>query len=326
MPSFDEALQRAGEFGRFQRRVFLLLCLTGVTFAFLFVGVVFLGSRPERYWCRGPSAAALAERCGWSPEEEWNRTAPPERGGDAGCRRYLLEAANGSAAAGALSCADPLAAFPNRSAPLVPCRGGWRYVQAHSTIVSEVRASGLARGGGETPGGTGRRGEGPRGRRHLLVASGGGGGTDRVQPALGSAASRVPGEMPLVCVPLRGEWTGGGVGGCLGFGRERKPGRMLSWETLRTPLLGNPSGQRAARRRPPRGLRRGGRCWVGSRRRSAAPRGGRLAGGRARVLCGLRGGRGGGGVREGRDGAWLPERLCEARGHEGQGSPGSRFW
>uniref|UniRef100_A0ABI7ZJD0 Major facilitator superfamily (MFS) profile domain-containing protein n=1 Tax=Felis catus TaxID=9685 RepID=A0ABI7ZJD0_FELCA len=137
MPSFDEALQRAGEFGRFQRRVFLLLCLTGVTFAFLFVGVVFLGSRPERYWCRGPSAAALAERCGWSPEEEWNRTAPPERGGDAGCRRYLLEAANGSAAAGALSCADPLAAFPNRSAPLVPCRGGWRYVQAHSTIVSE---------------------------------------------------------------------------------------------------------------------------------------------------------------------------------------------
>ncbi|XP_059970586.1 solute carrier family 22 member 3 isoform X1 [Mesoplodon densirostris] len=145
MPSFDEALQRAGEFGRFQRRVFLLLCLTGVTFAFLFVGVVFLGSRPDHYWCRGPSAAALAERCGWSPEEEWNRTAPPrlgpapsERRGDGRCQRYLLEAANASAAApGALSCADPLAAFPNRSAPLVPCRGGWRYAQAHSTIVSE---------------------------------------------------------------------------------------------------------------------------------------------------------------------------------------------
>lgn len=147
MPSFDEALLRAGEFGRFQRRVFLLLCLTGVTFAFLFVGVVFLGSQPDHYWCRGPSAAALAERCGWSPEEEWNRTAPALRGpapserrGDGSCQRYLLEAANASAAAGALSCADPLAAFPNRSAPLVPCRGGWRYAQAHSTIISEVRA------------------------------------------------------------------------------------------------------------------------------------------------------------------------------------------
>ncbi|XP_043313144.1 solute carrier family 22 member 3 isoform X2 [Cervus elaphus] len=144
MPSFDEALQRAGEFGRFQRRVFLLLCLTGVTFAFLFVGVVFLGSRPDHYWCRGPTAAALAERCGWSPEEEWNRTAPalpgpapPEGRGDGRCQRYLLEAANASAAPGALSCADPLAAFPNRSAPLVQCRDGWRYVQAHSTIVSE---------------------------------------------------------------------------------------------------------------------------------------------------------------------------------------------
>uniref|UniRef100_A0A2K6FES3 Solute carrier family 22 member 3 n=1 Tax=Propithecus coquereli TaxID=379532 RepID=A0A2K6FES3_PROCO len=148
MPSFDEALQRAGEFGRFQRRVFLLLCLTGVTFAFLFVSVVFLGTQPDHYWCRGPSAAALAERCGWSPEEEWNRTAPARRGpespgrpGDGRCQRYLLEAANASAAApGALSCADPLAAFPNRSAPLVPCRGGWRYAQAHATIVSEVRA------------------------------------------------------------------------------------------------------------------------------------------------------------------------------------------
>uniref|UniRef100_A0A8C3YD50 Solute carrier family 22 member 3 n=1 Tax=Catagonus wagneri TaxID=51154 RepID=A0A8C3YD50_9CETA len=145
MPSFDEALQRAGEFGRFQRRVFLLLCLTGVTFAFLFVGVVFLGSQPDHYWCRGPSATALAERCGWSPEEEWNRTAParhgpepPERRGDGRCQRYLLEAVNASAAGpGALSCADPLAAFPNRSAPLVPCRGGWRYAQAHSTIISE---------------------------------------------------------------------------------------------------------------------------------------------------------------------------------------------
>lgn len=160
MPSFDEALQRAGEFGRFQRRVFLLLCLTGVTFAFLFVGVVFLGSQPERYWCRGPSAAALAERCGWSPEEEWNRTAPPERRGDGSCRRYLLEAANASAAPDALSCADPLAAFPNRSAPLVPCRGGWRYAQTHSTIVSEV--SGWARGAratGRRPAAPGR-GEG----------------------------------------------------------------------------------------------------------------------------------------------------------------------
>lgn len=139
MPSFDEALQRAGEFGRFQRRVFLLLCLTGVTFAFLFVAVVFLGSRPDHYWCRGPSAAALAERCGWSPEEEWNRTAP-ERSGHGPCQRFLLEAANDTATAAALSCSDPLAAFPNRSAPLVPCRGAWRYAQAHSTIVSEVRA------------------------------------------------------------------------------------------------------------------------------------------------------------------------------------------
>lgn len=139
MPTFDQALRKAGEFGRFQRRVFLLLCLTGVTFAFLFVGVVFLGSQPDYYWCRGPRATELAERCSWSPEEEWNLTAPElrtpaERRGQGHCHRYLLEAINASPE---LSC-DPLAAFPNRSAPLVPCSGDWRYVETHSTIVSQV--------------------------------------------------------------------------------------------------------------------------------------------------------------------------------------------
>lgn len=211
MPSFDEALQRAGEFGRFQRRVFLLLCLTGVTFAFLFVGVVFLGSQPDHYWCRGPSATALAERCGWSPEEEWNRTAParlgpepPERRGDGRCQRYLLEAVNASAAGpGALSCADPLAAFPNRSAPLVPCRGGWRYAQAHSTIISEVSARGprptRPAGRGE-PAGRGPRAEHPPHTRAVGAAGPPGKcaeagtcrsplGTGQGHPALEGAAS-----------------------------------------------------------------------------------------------------------------------------------------
>ncbi|XP_068926468.1 solute carrier family 22 member 3 [Petaurus breviceps papuanus] len=150
MPSFDEVLQKAGEFGRFQRRVFLLMCLTGITFAFLFVSVVFLGISPDHHWCRGPSAEALAERCGWSPEEEWNRTAPSRSAREAGarsdgrCERYELEAANWSSAAGTadagaggLSCSDPLASFPNRTAPLVPCQGNWKYSQSHTTIVSE---------------------------------------------------------------------------------------------------------------------------------------------------------------------------------------------
>ncbi|XP_020842401.1 solute carrier family 22 member 3 isoform X2 [Phascolarctos cinereus] len=150
MPSFDEVLQKAGEFGRFQRRVFLLMCLTGITFAFLFVSVVFLGISPDHHWCQGPSAAELAERCGWSPEEEWNRTAPPRSALESGvrsdgrCERYELEAANWSSAAdaadaaeGGLSCSDPLAFFPNRTAPLVSCQGNWKYSQSHTTIVSE---------------------------------------------------------------------------------------------------------------------------------------------------------------------------------------------
>ncbi|XP_038625909.1 solute carrier family 22 member 3 [Tachyglossus aculeatus] len=141
MPSLEQALGEAGELGRWQRRALALLGLTGVPFAFLFVSVVFLGPRPERTWCRGPWAARLARRCAWSPADEWQRALPGPAAGeppDARCRRYLLDRAAPDNATAADPCQDPLAAFPNRSAlPVGPCRGGWTYVQNHSSIVSQ---------------------------------------------------------------------------------------------------------------------------------------------------------------------------------------------
>ncbi|KAM7172572.1 solute carrier family 22 member 3 isoform 2-T2 [Macrochelys suwanniensis] len=139
MPSFDEVLKEAGEFGRFQKRVFFLLCQTGITFSFLFVGVVFLGHTPEHYWCRIPGAAELSERCGWTLEEEQNYTVPAlnlVNGFSSGqCERLDIEWNNTS-----VSCANPLSRFTNRSlgsVPLTPCQDGWVYKQPHSTIISE---------------------------------------------------------------------------------------------------------------------------------------------------------------------------------------------
>lgn len=263
MPSLDEALQRAGEFGRFQRRVFLLLCLTGVTFAFLFVAVVFLGSRPERFWCRGPGAAALAERCGWSAEEEWNRTAP-ERAGRGSCQRFLLEAAGAGAhanadanastsTAAALSCTDPLAAFPNRSAPLVPCRGGWRYVQAHSTVVSEVSVR---------PGAVGRGARGGEGRQvPALWPLGSPLGTYLVHPPCKGpivSARQVPPSI------MSGEKLGfgGGVGG-----KETRGSQVLGHfapnpRCLSVPAMSLPSEQRCIH-----GNGGGEGCWRAEERR-----------------------------------------------------------
>ncbi|XP_065257681.1 solute carrier family 22 member 3 [Emys orbicularis] len=139
MPSFDEVLKEAGEFGRFQKRVFFLLCQTGITFSFLFVGVVFLGHTPEYYWCRIPGAAELSERCGWTLEEEQNYTVPAlnlvNRFSSGQCERFDMEWNNTS-----VSCANPLSRFTNSSlgnVPLTSCQDDWVYKQPHSTIVSE---------------------------------------------------------------------------------------------------------------------------------------------------------------------------------------------
>ncbi|XP_029449954.1 solute carrier family 22 member 3 isoform X6 [Rhinatrema bivittatum] len=137
MPTFDEVLEEAGEFGSFQKRVFLLLCLTGITFAFSFAGIVFLGRTPENYWCRSPGAAELSRYCGWTPREEWNYTAPAAKSTakSAECQRYDVEWNSTS-----VSCVNPLLHFSNNSldsVPLTACQDDWVYEETHTTIISE---------------------------------------------------------------------------------------------------------------------------------------------------------------------------------------------
>ncbi|XP_061480284.1 solute carrier family 22 member 3 isoform X2 [Rhineura floridana] len=138
MPSFEEFLEEAGEFGRFQKRVFLLLCQTGITFSFLFVGVVFLGQDPEQYWCRVPYASKLRKQCGWTFEEEYNITilASSLVNDSSHCKRYDMMLYNTSS-----TCTNPLSHLFNNSLANVSfttCRqDGWLYKQPHSTIASE---------------------------------------------------------------------------------------------------------------------------------------------------------------------------------------------
>ncbi|KAM9019190.1 solute carrier family 22 member 3 [Guaruba guarouba] len=138
MPSFDEVLKEAGEFGRFQKRVFFLLCQTGITFSFLFASVVFLGQAPSSYWCRIPGAAEQSELCGWTLEEERNFTVLPLHLGNGSfsgeCERLDVVWDT------SVSCASPLAHYSNGSTgylPLTTCHDNWVYKQPHSSIVSE---------------------------------------------------------------------------------------------------------------------------------------------------------------------------------------------
>ncbi|NWZ44863.1 S22A3 protein, partial [Brachypodius atriceps] len=138
MPSFDEVLKEAGEFGRFQKRVFFLLSQTGITFSSLFASVVFLGRAPDNFWCRIPGAAELSDRCGWTLEEERNFTVLPlhlrNESVSGECERLDVTWDPSG------SCSSPSSRYGNDSTgslPLTPCRGTWVYEQPHSSIVSE---------------------------------------------------------------------------------------------------------------------------------------------------------------------------------------------
>ncbi|XP_039737080.1 solute carrier family 22 member 1 isoform X1 [Pteropus medius] len=137
MSTIDDILQQIGEFGLFQKLVFLPLCLLSALFAPIYVGIVFLAFTPD-HRCLSPGVAELSQRCGWSPAEELNLTVPgPGPAGEAfprQCRRYEVDWNQSG-----LSCVDPLASLAaNRSQlPVGPCQHGWVYDTPGSSIVTE---------------------------------------------------------------------------------------------------------------------------------------------------------------------------------------------
>lgn len=143
MPTLDDILENVGEFDRFQKQTFFVLCLLSAAFTPVYVGVVFFGFTPE-HRCFSPGVAELSQRCGWSLEEQLNRTVPEWGSHGAGfgsrCRRYEVDwNATG------VSCTDPLGSLMgNRSSvPLGPCRDGWVYDSPGTSLVTEVKTNTL---------------------------------------------------------------------------------------------------------------------------------------------------------------------------------------
>ncbi|XP_034777173.2 solute carrier family 22 member 3-like [Acipenser ruthenus] len=137
MPTFDELLVDIGEFGSYQKRVFLLTCVPGILFSFVFVGIVFLGDTPA-HWCRSPAVDEIREKCGWTWEEERNFTVPQLKGAEGSfsqCEQYDIHWNSTD-----LSCSKPLSQSTNYSTDgihLTPCKNGWNFDTSRTTIVSE---------------------------------------------------------------------------------------------------------------------------------------------------------------------------------------------
>lgn len=75
MTSFDEILEEAGKFGRFQKRIFALMCLVSIPWAGVYVGIVFQGFTPD-HWCRDSAAVQRGKECGWSPQHTRSLMVP----------------------------------------------------------------------------------------------------------------------------------------------------------------------------------------------------------------------------------------------------------
>uniref|UniRef100_A0A3B3T9Y0 Solute carrier family 22 member 3 n=1 Tax=Paramormyrops kingsleyae TaxID=1676925 RepID=A0A3B3T9Y0_9TELE len=135
MLPFDELLVAVGEFGPYQKRLCMLSCITGIFFAFLYVGVVFLGSTPG-HWCREPGGETIQEMCGWTEEEFRQLTVPRSTLGTfSSCQRFDVDWNITRVDCGNRQ-DDPSSLNNTR---LAPCTNGWAFDPSLSTIVSEFQ-------------------------------------------------------------------------------------------------------------------------------------------------------------------------------------------
>lgn len=135
MTAFDDILEEADGFGRFQKRLFGLLCLVSVPFSGIYVGLVFQGFTPD-HWCRDPGAREVRARCGDDLRGASGFTVPTvnSSGGPvrSQCERYAVN----------WTLTDPAcnASDGQRGAlPRIACDAGWEYdYEGRESYVTEV--------------------------------------------------------------------------------------------------------------------------------------------------------------------------------------------
>lgn len=135
MTSFDDILEEAGQFGRFQKRLFALMCMVSMPFSAVYVGIVFQGFTPD-HWCRDSVVTERRQACGWSLEHSRSLTAPLDNISGSlqhsSCTQFDLDWNSTE-----LAC-DTEAVNVSRAATR-PCQEGWEYdYEGRRSFVTEV--------------------------------------------------------------------------------------------------------------------------------------------------------------------------------------------
>ncbi|MBN3306465.1 S22A1 protein, partial [Amia calva] len=132
MPTFDELLVGIGDFGPYQRKICFLGFLPVTLFAFVLMGIVFLGHTPG-HWCWTPEAEEIQGQCGWSQEELRTFTIPQSsQSSYSRCERFSVDWNSTE-----LNCSHPLPTISMNSTDRLACDRGWQFDGSHSTIVTE---------------------------------------------------------------------------------------------------------------------------------------------------------------------------------------------
>lgn len=135
MTSFDDILEEVGKFGRYQRRIFAMMCMVSLPWAGVYVGIVFQGFTPD-HWCRDSGAAERGQTCGWSQEQTRRLTRPVDNSSGtpqpSTCTQFDLDWNSTE-----LSC-DAQALNLSRTSTR-RCQEGWEYdYEGRQSFVTEV--------------------------------------------------------------------------------------------------------------------------------------------------------------------------------------------
>ncbi|XP_053192314.1 solute carrier family 22 member 3 [Scomber japonicus] len=133
MANVNKLIEHIGDFGPFQKRIVTLGSFPVIIFAFVLVGVVFLGNTPD-HWCQSPGSERLQEECGWTEVEVKEVTVP--RSGQSGsfsrCEQFDVDWRKSQN-----KCDELDWLSTSNVTQFVPCDGRWVFDESHSTIVSE---------------------------------------------------------------------------------------------------------------------------------------------------------------------------------------------
>ncbi|KAM4723406.1 solute carrier family 22 member 3 isoform 2-T2 [Anableps anableps] len=133
MANVDELMKHTGDFGPFQKKIVIIGSLPLILFAFVFVGVVFLGHTPD-HWCWTPGSEQLLQECGWTEVKVQEVTVPhgEKAGSFSRCERFAVNWSKSQN-----KCDEVEWELSLNESQVVLCDGRWIFDKSYRTTVSE---------------------------------------------------------------------------------------------------------------------------------------------------------------------------------------------